>query len=160
MVSAGNGKEKRRVMTRGFPVRLFLMAAFLAAALRAIIPAGYMLGEDEATGRFAIIMCSGYAPLPQAASHGAMGAMVHHDAMPDHHAGNGHKEGAHEPPSAEMGQCPFAAFSLLYTPGGHSFSLDALAFYTDFYGQPGDAQADLSHDAASPPPSRAPPALV
>ena len=45
-------------------MRLLLVAALVAAALRAITPIGYMIGHDEATGRIAITICTGMGETP------------------------------------------------------------------------------------------------
>ncbi|PQA85956.1 DUF2946 family protein [Hyphococcus luteus] len=135
-----------RAMTRGnAAVRLFLFAAFLAAALRAVVPAGYMFGADPETGRIAITICTG-------SGDGVYAAYLDPETgdITDH-------DGAPAPASNDAGQCPFASFSLHYTPGGQAVDLVVATFYARFDGWRVSSQDHYSQSASAPPPSRAPP---
>ncbi len=124
-------------------VRLFLLAALVAASLRAITPIGYMIGHDTATGRIAITICTGAGEKP-AFFNPETGEVTDDDGAP-------------APSVNEAGQCPFAAFSLLYAP---AHAPDDLGLPVAFAQSPLWRAQSVFHDsqsAVSPPPSRGPP---
>lgn len=134
----------RRALARGSVwARAFLVAVFVAAALRAIVPAGYMIGQDAQTGRIAITICTGSGARP-AYFDPETGDVTDHDGTP-------------APANNNAGQCPFASFSLLYTPGGLAIDLAVAADYARFDGWRISSPDHDSQSAAAPPPSRGPP---
>ncbi|WP_428409741.1 hypothetical protein [Hyphococcus sp.] len=127
-----------------FPwARCLLVAAIVAAALRAVTPVGYMIGHDEATGRIAITICTGTGEKP-AFFNPETGEVTEDDGAP-------------APAVNEAGQCPFASFSLLYAPEN---APDDLGLPAAFAQSPLWRAQSVFHDsqsAVSPPPSRGPP---
>lgn len=126
---------------------LFLTIAFLAAALRAIVPAGYMIGADPATGRFAIIVCTGVAQSPVAGEHAG-----HHGS----HSG-GDSDTQHTPSHDDPGPCAFASFSQLFGAGASPPGLALFNETISLTAWPVAAKHDADVGVAAPPPSRAPP---
>ena len=123
--------------------RVFLLTALIAASLRAITPIGYMIGHDMATGRIAITICTGTGEKP-AYFNPETGEVTEDDEAP-------------APSVNEAGQCPFASFSLLFTPES---APDALGLPVAFAQSPLWRAQSVFHDsqsAVSPPPSRGPP---
>lgn len=123
--------------------RVFLLAALVAASLRAVTPIGYMIGHDMATGRIAITICTGMGEKP-AYFNPETGEVTEDDGAP-------------QPSVNEAGQCPFASFSLLYAPVNGPGDL---GLPVAFVQSPLWRAQSVFHDnqsAVSPPPSRGPP---
>lgn len=131
----------------GAVTRFFLVAAFLAAALRAIVPVGYMAGADPETGRIAITICSGSGAGAYAAYlDPETGEVSEHNGTP-------------VPTSKDAGECPFASFSLYHMPGGQAVDFAIAASYARFDGWRISSPEHDNQGASAPPPSRAPPLL-
>lgn len=126
---------------------LFLTIAFIATALRAVVPAGYMIGADPATGRIAIIVCTGVAQSPAAGEHAG-----HHG---NHHGGGGDTQ--HTPSHDEPGPCAFASFSQLFGSDALPPSLAIVDNPVSVAAWPAPFLRRASQRVAAPPPSRAPP---
>lgn len=144
MLFHGHSHASRAAFAPGAAwMRLLLVAALVAAALRAITPIGYMIGHDEATGRIAITICTG---------------MEEKRAFLDPETGEvTEDDGAPAPAVNEAGQCPFASFSLLFAPAS---APDDPGLPVAFAQSPLWRAQSVFHDsqsAVSPPPSRGPP---
>ena len=123
-----------------------LGAALIAAALKAITPIGYMIGHNEATGRIAIMICTGIAD-----------KTAYSDPLTDKGMED---DGAPEPSMNEAGQCPFASFNLLFAPVNTPAELGVRVAFIQ---APLWRAQSVFHDnlsAVSPPPSRGPPLSV
>ena len=124
--------------------RLHLLVTLLLPfmALRAFLPAGYMLGAPPAgeTG-WALVMCS----------QGLYAAA--------HDAGDDHSSGHQLPQGADHGDhCPFAMATAAVLPVAATWSMPAVSFAIHFI----PAAVDHLPPATGPPrqaPARAPPAL-
>jgi hypothetical protein len=122
--------------------RIHLLVTLLLPfmALRAFLPAGYMLGAPGAAG-WALVMCSQglYAP--------------------PHVSGDGHGGGHQLPQDADHSDhCPFAMATAAVIPVSALWSMPAVSFTLHFT----PAATDELPPATGPPrqaPARAPPAL-
>lgn len=125
---------------------LMLVAALAAAAFRAVISTGYMIGHDPADGRLAITICTG---------DGLSTILI------DPATGEPAKDLGAPAPSKHPGDhCPFASFNLLFPLSDAPPVLAVAADYAVFAGWAATPHAEESQDAATPPPSRAPPLVV
>jgi hypothetical protein len=134
----GNGSRRPGLV----PPVLFLLVALVA---RALVPAGYMVGD--AVGRPVLILCPYSSPPP-------MAAPAHHEGLGDH-LGDRHRE-----PAAPAPECAFAALLSPALPP----ALPAIAPPPpDPESRPflePKSRAAPPRLAAPPPPARGPPLLA
>jgi hypothetical protein len=113
-----------------------LALLFLALALRAVIPAGFMLAPDDA-GRIGLVACSGSAP-----------AATHH-----HHHGHDRNAPAEQP-------CPFAIALAAATPPAPPALILAMAPAAEPAIAPAHRETPGAPSPTLLPPATGPPAFL
>ncbi len=136
-----------RALARGSVLARFVLAAvFLAAALRALVPVGYMIGHNAQTGRIAITICTGAGELP-AYFNPETGEVTNGDGVP-------------APINNDVGHCAFAAFGHLFTIGVQPAELVIANAPSHLVGWRISSSDRGSQSAVAPPPSRGPPSFA
>ena len=88
-------------------LRCFVIVAALAAALRAVIPVGFMLAFDD--GGLSIVRCTG---MFQGADHAAMGHGADHSAGHNEHGGGNHDPAPSDEAPQASAACPYSIASV------------------------------------------------
>src|SRR5579884_426572 len=95
----------RRALRMGMARKPLTALFFFALLLRALVPAGFMIGT-AASGAPALVLCPGYEAAP------AVHPMAMHGAMPVHH---------HDPATHREAPCPFGALAAPAIPPAPTF---------------------------------------
>ena len=134
----------RRALRSDAAKRLLTGLFFCALMLRALVPAGFMIGT-AASGAPALVLCPGMEPPP--AVHG----MRMHGAMPAHH---------HDPATHHEAPCPFGALAAPALPPAPPVAVLPPVPPAESALPPRHLTATAPSLAAPPPPATGPPAAA
>jgi hypothetical protein len=123
---------------------LFAALFLLALTLRAMVPAGFMIG-NAASGAPALILCPGFEPPPP--PH----AMAMRNHVPAHH---------HDPATHREAPCPFGALAAPALPPAPPVVALPAGLVPEPLAPPLLRTAAAPPLAAPPPPARGPPAFA